>query len=255
MSYADVAASGAPPLSEQPKPDPGLLNTERPASDSLVADDAAKVNVVSNDFKQHPITLTSLADPPVTPDETDDAEYRFSTGGRKKQRRRSEAVQEAEGVLGWMQEQLLRPGVAGGLIGVVNVGLIGFATYHLYTRPHLRSDTKALGTGIGTAFVLLGAEGYAADLYANTPRGRAESRRAKEEGAVLYRHAKETILRPGVLGGAVGLLNLGVLATLGYYSYISWDKPRWDRRVISTVSVGLLTLWGGEGYLAARYSE
>ena len=72
-------------------------------------------------------------------------------------------------------------------------------------RKVAQSPNDEIVDAFGAAFILLGAEGYAADAYAKTPRGREESRRAKEEGAVLYRHAKETILRPGVLGGAVGL--------------------------------------------------
>jgi hypothetical protein len=38
----------------QPKPDQNLLNTERPADDYGVADDAAKVNVVGPKFREHP---------------------------------------------------------------------------------------------------------------------------------------------------------------------------------------------------------
>ncbi len=52
---------------------------------------------------------------------------------------------------------------------------------------------------------------------------------------------------PGVLGGIVGAVNVGILGTVGWYAYINWDAPRWDRKVVSAVGCGLLTLWGAEG--------
>jgi len=50
-------------------------------------------------------------------------------------------------------------------------------------------------------------------------------------------------------------VNAGLLGTVGYFAYTNWDRPRWDKRIVSAVSVGLLTLWSGEGYLAERYRE
>lgn len=44
-------------------------------------------------------------------------------------------------------------------------------------------------------------------------------------------------------------VNTAILGTVGYYSYVNWDKPSWDRRTVSAVVVGLLTLWGGEGWV------
>lgn len=42
-------------------------------------------------------------------------------------------------------------------------------------------------------------------------------------------------------------MNASVLGAVGYLSYTNWDRPSWDRRIVSAVSVGLLTLWGSEG--------
>lgn len=74
-----------------------------------------------------------------------------------------------------------------------------------YTQPHLRRDTAIVGSTVVGALALLGAEGYVAEKYRETPSGREEERRAREEGALIYRHAREIVLRPGVLGGLVGL--------------------------------------------------
>jgi hypothetical protein len=95
--------------------------------------------------------------------------------------------------------------------------------------------------------LLFGSEGYFAEAYSQTDQGRAEAQRAREEGAYLYKQAKQVVLRPGVLGGIVGVFNLAVLGTVGYFAYENWDLPRWDRRTVSAVTVGLLGLSLGEG--------
>lgn len=74
-----------------------------------------------------------------------------------------------------------------------------------YVKPNLRRDTTfILSTAAATAGLFL-AEGYAAEKYRRTPRGREEERRAKEQGASLYKEVRKVVLRPGVLGGLVGL--------------------------------------------------
>ncbi|KAI0745318.1 hypothetical protein C8Q76DRAFT_806736 [Earliella scabrosa] len=242
MSYASVAAQNAPPPSQQPHPDPALLTTEPPSA-SNIADDAAKLNVVAPDFKSNPATTTSIQDIPS------DAQPTPS----KRRRYLDEVEQEGFYLFNVAKQYLLHPAVAGGLLGIVNVGLISGAAYAFYTKPHLRRDARAIASAAAGALTLLGAEGYAAEKYRETPRGQREAEKAKQEGAALYRVAREQILRPGVLGGLLGILNAGVLGTVGYFSYINWDRPSWDRRVVSAVTVGLLTLWTGEGFLAERY--
>jgi len=140
-------------------------------------------------------------------------------------------------------------------LGVVNVGLLAFLGRELYAKPHLRSDTRTLGIAAAAAAALFSVEGALAEAYVKTPAGQKEKERAKKEGAAIYRHTREVVLRPGVLGGLVGALNLGILGGVGYAAYLNWDLPRWDRRTVSTISAGLLTLTAGEGYLAEKYAE
>ncbi|KAH7875178.1 hypothetical protein F5879DRAFT_888432 [Lentinula edodes] len=241
MSYASVAGSNLP--SSQPRPDPALWTTDSPTA-SIVADDASKVNLVHPDFKEHPATVYSENRPP--PDDT-------PSPRNKKNRRLREA--EAEGLYLWQitKQYLFRPGVAGGLIGIINLGLLAGASRAFYTQPNLRSDRKVIASTTAAALAILGVEGFAAEKYAQTPKGQNEARRAKEEGTLIYKHLRENILRPGVLGGLLGLVNAAILGSVGYLSYIHWNKPTWDRRVVSAISVGLFTLWGSEGALAERY--
>ena len=88
----------------------------------------------------------------------------------------------------------------------------------------------------------------AAEAYRRTEAGAAERRRIHEEGAAIYKQAKEIVLRPGVLGGLVGVFNIGVLSGVGYWSYINWDRPAaWGRREVSATVVALFALFASEG--------
>ncbi|ETW80714.1 hypothetical protein HETIRDRAFT_445244 [Heterobasidion irregulare TC 32-1] len=246
MSYASVAAQDAPPLSEQPKPDPALLNTGSSRSDA-VADDTSKVKVVPADFKDNLSTFTS---------ETRETIVRDAEPAGDEARSHAHKA-EAEGLHYWevAKDHLLRPAIAGGLIGIVNIGLFAGASYAYYTHPPLRRDARAIASTVAVAVALLGGEGYAAEQFRQTPQGKKEERRAREEGSLVYRHAREHILRPGVLGGIVGLVNVGILGAVGYLAYTNWERPKWDRRAVSAISVGLMTLWSGEGFVAERYRE
>ena len=88
---------------------------------------------------------------------------------------------------------------------LVNIGLLSWASYALHTKPHIRKDTKLLASSAAALLTILGAEGYAAEKYRQTPAGQEEERIAKAEGAALYRIAKKNIFRPGVLGGLLGV--------------------------------------------------
>ncbi|KAH0589375.1 hypothetical protein H2248_005133 [Termitomyces sp. 'cryptogamus'] len=226
MSYASVAAANAPLPQDQPQPDPALLNTTPPTAPTIdqVDNTANKVNLVT----------------PKHDDNDDDGRR-----SRKERTNRHLREVEAEGLYLWEVAKchLFQPGVAGGLIGLG-------AGRAFYTQPHLREDRAVVSSTVAAAFALLSVEGYAAEKYRKTLRGQAEERRAKEEGTLIYRHIREQILRPGVLGGIFGLVNTVALGAVGYFSYVHWDRPTWDRRIVSAVSVGLLALWGAEGYAA-----
>ncbi|KAJ6499414.1 hypothetical protein C8R45DRAFT_982310 [Mycena sanguinolenta] len=230
MSYAQVTAHNAAPLSQQPHPDPALLNTEPPSSSPYI-DPTKKINVVP--MNNNP---------------------KSSSSSRPHSRRYEEAKAEGDYLWESAKHYLFRPGVAGGLIGLVNIGLLAGAARAFYVNPHYRRDTQIISATTAATLAILGVEGYAAEAYRKTAAGQEEERRAKEEGAVIYRHLREQILRPGTLGGLLGLINIGILGTVGYWSYENWDRT-WDRRMVSLVSAGLFTLSLGEGFLAEQFRE
>jgi len=213
------------------------LNTEPPQEDSYI-DPTKKVNVV----------------PMSSYNQTHNTNHNNNTNHPRAHRRIDET--KAEGIYLWesAKHYLFRPGVAGGLIGLVNIGLMAGAARAFYVNPHYRRDTQVISTTVAATLALLGVEGYAAEAYRQTAAGQEEERRAKEEGALIYRHLHEQILRPGTLGGLLGVINLAILGTVGYFSYENWDRS-WDRRTVSAVSAGLLTLSVGEGFLAEKYRE
>jgi len=167
-------------------------------------------------------------------------------------------LEEAESKLApyWekTKEVVLRPGTLGGLMGVVNVGLLGTLGYFAYTRKDQPWDRRIVGGAVAGTLALFGAEGYVTESYLQTPEGKQEAERAKNEGSKFYLEAKERILRPQVASGLVGALNLAILGTVGYFSYKHWNQP-WDRRVVSAVTVGLLGLSGLEGWAGKEYKD
>ncbi|KAK0461390.1 uncharacterized protein EV420DRAFT_196480 [Desarmillaria tabescens] len=241
FSYASAAKRAVDDGQPDPLPDTGLLNTTRPSANPVV-DDTAKVTIVPSDYKSNPVTATSANAPSQDLD---------SPPNKKRPNRQHHKVED-EGYYFWdvAKDYLLRPGVAGGIIGIVNVGLLAGAARAFYTQPHLRRDSKAISSAVAATIALLSMEGFAVEKYSKTPRGQEEARRAKEDGSLIYRNLREQILRPDVLGGILGIVNAGILGAVGYFSYINWDKPTWDRRVVSAVSIGVLALWSGEGVLA-----
>lgn len=118
-TYASVAASNAPPPSEQPKPDPALLNTS-PSTHVVPGDnDTTKVNTVLPDFKNAYDTRASEADHlKLEPEDSfPSPESRFSRSS-KGSKRLQEA--EAEGLYLWetAKHYLIRPGVGCGILGL-----------------------------------------------------------------------------------------------------------------------------------------
>lgn len=110
------------------------------------------------------------------------------------------------------KELVLRPGALGGLMGVANVGLLGTIGYYAYTRRNVPWDRNYVGATAASVLALFGIEGVVAEQFAQTPEGKEEIARAKQEGSKFYVNARELILRPSVAGGLLGAVNVAVLS-------------------------------------------
>lgn len=185
MSYASVTSHHVP--ADQPVPDPALLNTTKPTAPGVV-DDTAKVSLVSPNFKQNPATTTSTFKPPRYEQEEpySSPHHRTKDNKAKAKKLARDAEREAVHWSAVAKELVLRPPVAGGLIGVgecfsllsighssmydldliVNLGLIGYTGYKFYNEPHLRHDHTFVASTIAGTAVVLGLEGYGAQTFA-----------------------------------------------------------------------------------------
>jgi hypothetical protein len=129
MSFATVAAENAPPVSQQPRPDPALLNTTSPTHSNIV-DDTLKVNVVGPDFKEHPRTTTSEA--PKVDDFNEDYQVPASPNGNRSKK----GLEESRNIWEVTKYYLFRPAVAGGLIGISTMCFLRFR-FASYSREQL----------------------------------------------------------------------------------------------------------------------
>ncbi|KXN90912.1 Eukaryotic translation initiation factor 3 subunit C [Leucoagaricus sp. SymC.cos] len=229
----------------QPQPDPALLNTSLPKA-SGIADDTAQVNVVAQSYRDNPRAFTSEEN--ELSDESNDNPD--SSSGKRRDRRLREAKVEGAYLWAILKRYILRPEIAGGCLGLVNLGLLGGLGRTLYIKPVLRKDPTFILSAVAATLGLLTIEGLAAEKCGRTPRECAKEREAKEEGAYLYRKTHEIMLKPGVLGGFVGLANTTILGALGYLAYTHWDQPRWDRKTVSSVTIGLIALFSAGGIIS-----
>lgn len=88
----------------------------------------------------------------------------------------------------------------------MNVGLIAGVGYAFYSKPHLRSNTKAITTTAAAALTIVLGEGCAAEQYlSRTPEGQSALRRAKEKRHWLANYINEFVARTNPYKGAVGI--------------------------------------------------
>jgi len=133
MSYASATSRNV--SADQPLPDPALLNTTKSTA-SGIADDTAKVGIVSPNFKQNPATTTSTYQPPRYDEEESETSphHRATKNKAKAKKFARNAEKEAIHWSAVLKELALRPPVAGGLVGVGK----------FFLRPSWRTFTDAI---------------------------------------------------------------------------------------------------------------
>jgi hypothetical protein len=92
-----------------------------------------------------------------------------------------------------------------GPLSIVNIGLLSLAGRAFYVNPEFRRDPTVISSTVAIAVIVTSAEGYLAERYHRTPEGKEVEWRARQEGSYIYRQFKEHVLRPGYLGGLVGV--------------------------------------------------
>lgn len=75
---------------------------------------------------------------------------------------------------------------------------------------------------------------------------KVELNKAESKLAPYWEKTKDVVLRPGTLGGLLGVVNVGILGTIGYFAYTKRNQ-RWDNRIIGGTVAGTLALFGVEG--------
>lgn len=114
MSYAAVVAGNAEPASQQPHPNPSLLNTN-PPTHSTVVDDSLKVNIVGPNFKEHLRSTTS--ETKMDDSAQDPGSPKVDTPDKSMEK----LEEDSEDTWEVTKNHLFRPGVAGGLVGLSTI--------------------------------------------------------------------------------------------------------------------------------------
>lgn len=143
MSYASVAAHNAPSPQDQPRPDPSLLTTDQPTGSTII-DGTSKLNVVSSsDFKENPHTDAEF----IQPDSEGDGLPKTGKGGKRptpsgNKKRKQQAREKAMSLWEHLSDCIVRPQVAGGLLGIgrqydfTRLACTDFTSCSSERRPH-----------------------------------------------------------------------------------------------------------------------
>jgi len=115
----------------------------------------------------------------------------------------------------------------------VNIGLLASVGRIFYVRPHLRRDVAAITSAVAAATAIIAVEGVASVRFCPTPQGREQQKKMKKQGATVMHHLHEQIMRPGILGGMIGLGNSHFYALVkSTLSHILSERfCPWDHRV------------------------
>ncbi|KAF9047254.1 hypothetical protein BJ165DRAFT_1464768 [Panaeolus papilionaceus] len=224
MSYASVAAHNAPPPSQQPQPDPALLNVTPPTSTSQI-NTSSKVNLVAPDFKEQLESDDSDASHPSAP----------STGVPRSSKVESRNRQHSQKSA---PTAMTREKCIGGLVGIVNVGIFGLLGRTFFLRPQLQKDVTAILTSVGGSIALLTAQSHLLNSL-GIQRLQVKNNLATPLSAFLIRpltHKHITGLNSVILGVSIGIA-----------SCTNWSRPT-GKKLISALLTGLLALWGVESY-------
>ncbi|GAA6050688.1 hypothetical protein JCM3770_000893 [Rhodotorula araucariae] len=80
--------------------------------------------------------------------------------------------------------------------------------------------------------------------------GKKEAKKIQKKASEVEREGRALAKQyPLAATGIVGLTNLLLIAVPSYFAWKHWDHPRWDRRIVSAVGIGLAAAFGLESSL------
>lgn len=66
---------------------------------------------------------------------------------------------------------------------------------------------------------------------------------------------KKQVGNPNNQAGAISLINVITLSATALVALKYWNKPHWDKRVVSAVIVGVSAIMGGQGYVVKLFTN
>ncbi|OAV99101.1 hypothetical protein PTTG_02370 [Puccinia triticina 1-1 BBBD Race 1] len=77
----------------------------------------------------------------------------------------------------------------------------------------------------------------------------------KQEAKKVAKEGKRQLQDPKNQAAAISLVNVITLSATAFIALKYWNKPHWDKRVVSGLIVGVSAIMGGQGYLAKLFSN
>lgn len=120
------------------------------------------------------------------------------------------------------------------------------------TAEELAADVRAAASNAGDKAAELSRDAEKKAKQLKKQAGE-QLERAETVAEKYLSQAMDIVLRPGTLGGLMGVANVGLLGTLGYYAYTRRNVP-WNRNYVAAAVASTLSLFATEGVVAERYS-
>jgi hypothetical protein len=262
MSYAAMAAKNAPPEEQLPQPSQDLLDGHFAGETEAVSvvDDSEKVAVVTPEWKDHPVTTTSIQDnttspspssiphnpPPshdeprvseVAPTPTPAQAYHEPPSSSSSASPSTNAPPSSSTndlppgsiKIGPTPDELKRAAQTGEAKAKSAGHDVKRAGEHVQARAEQVGEQVTHKAGEVRKEVREDAkevEGKAEEGARKLgKKAKAEFNQAESALARYYSKSKDVILRPGVLGGLLGVANVGIISTLTYAASSAERSP------------------------------
>jgi len=279
MSWADVAAKNAPAPEDQPQPDQALLEGqhfegETPAQHGI----DSGVQVIDRETFEHPqpvepvkaqsiepINLSSKRSPndPLNDEPaTSSAAPKATQAPKGSEIKMPESAEQAGAKAGRKVDESVEKGKQAAKDAERKAKEVEKKAEE--KAKEVKGATKQLAHDASEKTKELADDAEAkAKQLANDAEKKAkqikreasrEIQHAENVIAAYYEKAKDIVLRPGALGGLMGVANVGLLSTIGYYAYTRRNIP-WDRNYVGATAASVVALFGIEGVVAEQFAN